>query len=118
MIWHEIGGMGGMGRYGRKSGFPSRENCRRFANRKNAPDRPIPPVLQSKCLSSRLDDHTKQSSRTRLSRLADTSYKTISVLWNNPYREVTTTTLDKIAKALGVAVTELLEQVPDDDKGP
>ena len=42
---------------------------------------------------------------------------TISVLWNDPYREVTMKTLDKIAKALGVAVTELLEQVLDKDKG-
>ena len=56
---------------------------------------------------------TKQISRTRLSRLADTNYKTINALWNDHYREVTTTTLDKIAKALGVPVTELLEQVPD-----
>lgn len=35
--------------------------------------------------------------------------------WNDPYREVTTTTLDKIAKALGVPVTDLLEQVTDKD---
>lgn len=57
---------------------------------------------------------SKNISRTRLSRLADTNYKTINTLWNDPYHEVTTTTLDKIAKALGVPVTELLEQVPDD----
>jgi len=56
----------------------------------------------------------KQISRTRLSRLADTNYKTINALWNDPYREVTTTTLDRIAKALSVPVTELLEQVEDD----
>jgi DNA-binding Xre family transcriptional regulator len=57
----------------------------------------------------------KQISRTRLSRLADTNYKTINALWNDPYREVTTTTLDKIARALGVPVTDLLEQVPDEE---
>lgn len=57
----------------------------------------------------------KQISRTRLSRLADTNYKTINALWNDPYREVTTTTLDKIAKALGVPVTDLLEQVSDEE---
>src|SRR6266700_1467985 len=44
----------------------------------------------------------KKMSRTRLSRLADTNYKTINALWNDPYREVTTTTLDKIANALCV----------------
>lgn len=58
----------------------------------------------------------KHISRTRLSRLADTNYKTINALWNDPYREVTTTTLDKIATALGVPVTELLEQVPDNER--
>ena len=57
----------------------------------------------------------KQISRTRLSRLADTNYKTINALWNDPYREVTTTTLDKIARALGVPVTDLLEQVLDEE---
>ena len=56
----------------------------------------------------------KGISRTRLSRLADTNYKTINALWNDPYREVTTTTLDKIATALGVPVTDLIETVPDD----
>lgn len=59
----------------------------------------------------------KGISRTRLSRLADTNYKTINALWNDPYREVTTTTLDKIAKALGVSVIELLETVPDENEG-
>ncbi len=55
----------------------------------------------------------KNISRTRLSRLADVNYKTINILWNDPYHEVTTTTLDKIAKALGVPVTDLIEDVPD-----
>jgi DNA-binding Xre family transcriptional regulator len=59
---------------------------------------------------------SKNINRTRLSRLADTNYKTINILWNDPYHEVTTTTLDKIAKALGVPVTDLLEQVPDKEK--
>ena len=57
----------------------------------------------------------KKISRTRLSRLADTNYKTINALWNDPYREVTTTTLDKIAKALGVSVTDLLEQIAEEE---
>ncbi len=38
-----------------------------------------------------------------------------NALWNDPYREVTTTTLD-IARALGVPVTDLLEQVPDNER--
>jgi DNA-binding Xre family transcriptional regulator len=56
----------------------------------------------------------KGISMTRLSRLADTNYKTIKAIFDNPYREVTTTTLDKLAKALGVAVADLIEEVPDD----
>jgi DNA-binding Xre family transcriptional regulator len=56
----------------------------------------------------------KGISMTRLSRLADTNYKTIKAIFDNPYREVTTTTLDKLAKALEVSVTDLIEEVPDD----
>jgi len=53
---------------------------------------------------------SKNISRTRLSRLADVNYKTIDKLWNNPHQEVTTTTLEKIAKALGVRVVDLIEE--------
>ena len=56
----------------------------------------------------------KGISMTRLSRLADTNYKTIKAIFDNPYREVTTTTLDKLAKALEVSVTDLIEEVSDD----
>ena len=56
----------------------------------------------------------KGISMTRLSRLADTNYKTIKAIFDNPYREVTTTTLDKLAKALEVSVTNLIEEVPND----
>jgi DNA-binding Xre family transcriptional regulator len=55
----------------------------------------------------------KGISMTRLSRLADTNYKTIKAIFDNPYREVTTTTLDKLAKALGVSVFDLIEEEPD-----
>ena len=55
-------------------------------------------------------------SRTRLSRLADTNYKTINALWNDPYRNVDTDVLNRVAKALGVATLDLLEEVPDDTK--
>ena len=56
----------------------------------------------------------KGISMTRLSRLADTNYKTIKAIFDNPYREVTTTTLDKLAKALEVSVIDLIEEVLDD----
>ncbi len=56
----------------------------------------------------------KGISMTRLSRLADTNYKTIKAIFDNPYREVTTTTLGKLAKALDVSVSDLIEEVPDE----
>jgi DNA-binding Xre family transcriptional regulator len=55
----------------------------------------------------------KGISMTRLSRLADTNYKTIKAIFDDPYREVTTTTLNKIARALGVSVADLIEEIPD-----
>ena len=55
---------------------------------------------------------SKDITRTRLSRLADMNYKTINLLWNDPFREVTSTTLNRIAEALQVPATELLEDVP------
>ena len=55
----------------------------------------------------------KGISMTRLSRLADTNYKTIKAIFDDPYREVTTTTLDKIATALEVPVTDLIEDIRD-----
>jgi len=57
---------------------------------------------------------SKGISRTRLSRLADTNYKTINAIFKNPYKEVTTTTLERLAKALGVSVVELIEELSDE----
>jgi len=50
-------------------------------------------------------------SMARLARRADIDYKTVQRIFHDPYREVTTTTLDKLAGALGVPVTDLLESV-------
>ncbi len=55
----------------------------------------------------------KGISRTRLSRLADTNYKTVNAIFKDPYKEVTTTTLERLAKALGVSVIDLIEELPD-----
>lgn len=48
-----------------------------------------------------------------LSRASDVSFNTIKRIYRNPYKEVTTTTLERIAKALGVPTAELLEDVPE-----
>ncbi len=52
-------------------------------------------------------------SMARLARRADIDFKTVQRIFHDPYREVGTGTLDRIAKALGVDVRELIESVPD-----
>jgi DNA-binding Xre family transcriptional regulator len=49
-----------------------------------------------------------------LSRASDISFNTIKRIFRDPYKQVTTTTLERIAKALGVATSELIEDVPDE----
>jgi len=50
----------------------------------------------------------------KLERLADLSHPTIRDIFRNPYKEVTTTTLAKLATALAVSVSDLFEEVPDE----
>ena len=56
----------------------------------------------------------KGMSMGKLERLADLSHPTIRDIFRNPYKEVTTTTLAKLATALGVSVSDLFEEVPDE----
>jgi len=51
----------------------------------------------------------KNISMSKLSRTADVNYKTIQTIWRDPYHGINTKTLERIAKALGVATNELLE---------
>ena len=53
-------------------------------------------------------------SMAKLARRADIDYKTVQRIYHDPLREVTTTTLDRLAKALDVDVRELIESVPDE----
>ncbi len=57
----------------------------------------------------------KGISRGKLSRLSDLSYPTVRDIWNDPYRDVSVSTLEKLAKALGVSTAELIEDVPEDN---
>lgn len=57
---------------------------------------------------------SKGFNMSSLSRAADVSFNTVKRCWKNPYLEVTTTTLERLAKALGVPTGALLEDVPDD----
>jgi transcriptional regulator with XRE-family HTH domain len=54
----------------------------------------------------------------RLHRAADINLKTMQVIWHNPQHDASLSTLDKIAKALGVPITELIEDVPDEEQPP
>ena len=56
----------------------------------------------------------KGLSMGKLERLADLSHPTVRDIFRDPYKEVTTTTLVKLATALGVPVTDLFEEVSDD----
>jgi DNA-binding Xre family transcriptional regulator len=55
----------------------------------------------------------KGFSMSRLSRESNMAYKTIQTIWRDPYHEVTTTTLNKLARTLGVNPSELIEYVPE-----
>lgn len=55
-------------------------------------------------------------SMSKLSRISDVNYKTIQQIWRDPYQGINTKTLERIAKALGVATSELIEDVPDKDE--
>jgi DNA-binding Xre family transcriptional regulator len=46
-----------------------------------------------------------------LARKADIGFSTVKRIFQDPYREVTTTTLEKLAKALEVPTADLIEDV-------
>ncbi len=50
----------------------------------------------------------------KLSRLADVSIISVRKMWRNPDYKPGLDTLEKIAKALGVRLEDLLEYTPDD----
>ncbi len=56
----------------------------------------------------------KGISMTKLSQRSEVSYNIVKAIFRDPYRVVTTETIQRLAKALGVPATELLEDVPDE----
>jgi putative transcriptional regulator len=58
----------------------------------------------------------KKVSQSKLSRLADVSISTIQEMYHNPYHDAVLSTLDRIAKALKVEVSDLYEVLPDEEK--
>ena len=55
----------------------------------------------------------KKLSMNKLSQISQVSYHVIQDIYKNPFRIVTTDTINRIAKALDVPVTELIEDVPE-----
>ena len=55
----------------------------------------------------------KGFSMSRLSRESNMAYKTIQTIWRDPYHEVTTTTLNKLARTLGVDPSQLIKYIPE-----
>ena len=51
----------------------------------------------------------KGVSMNRLSRLSDVSLRTVRKMYRDPYYSATTTTLEKLANALQVKVTHLID---------
>ena len=47
----------------------------------------------------------------KLARMADMDSKTIARIYKNPYAEVSSVTLEKLARALSVSVADLIEEV-------
>jgi DNA-binding Xre family transcriptional regulator len=58
---------------------------------------------------------SRKISMSKLGRMADVDLTTLQKIYRNPTQaNITLFTLDKLAKALGVDVRELIESVPDE----
>ncbi len=57
---------------------------------------------------------SKSVSMSKLSRMADVNMKTLQTVYKDPYHGMNTITLHKIAKALNVPTSDLIEDVPND----
>ena len=55
----------------------------------------------------------KSISMSKLSRLSDVSYDTIQQIYHNPFKDVNLSTLEKLADALHVNVSDLFEKVDE-----
>jgi DNA-binding Xre family transcriptional regulator len=55
----------------------------------------------------------KKMSMRKLAKTANIAYNTLRTIYKDPYRQVTTITLDKLATALQVDASLLIESVPE-----
>lgn len=57
----------------------------------------------------------QKMSMGKLSRSSDVSYRTIKLIYDDPFRDASLDTLDKIAVALGVDISDLIEYVDEEN---
>jgi DNA-binding Xre family transcriptional regulator len=55
----------------------------------------------------------KEFTQSKVSFKTELAFKTVRTLWHNPYTDVQLSTLARIARALGVSVTDLIEDIPE-----
>jgi DNA-binding Xre family transcriptional regulator len=54
----------------------------------------------------------KGISMSKLQRDADIAFRTVKLIFRDPYRDINLSTLDKLAQALGVRICDLIEETP------
>lgn len=57
----------------------------------------------------------KGFSMNKLSQRSEVSYHVIRDIYRDPFKSITTDTLNRLAKALSVPVTEIIEDVPEEE---
>jgi DNA-binding Xre family transcriptional regulator len=55
----------------------------------------------------------KGVSMSKLQRDADIAFRTVKLIFRDPYRDINLSTLDKLAQALGVRICDLIDETPD-----
>jgi DNA-binding Xre family transcriptional regulator len=55
----------------------------------------------------------KGISMSKLQRTADIAYRTIKLIYKDPHRDINLSTLEKLAKALGVKICDLIDEADD-----
>lgn len=57
----------------------------------------------------------KKMSMNKLSQISQVSYHVVQDIFRNPFRIVSTDTINRLATALGVPATDLLEDAPNEE---
>ncbi|HEU5375315.1 MAG TPA: helix-turn-helix transcriptional regulator [Ktedonobacteraceae bacterium] len=52
----------------------------------------------------------KGMSMSKLQRDADIAFRTVKLIYRDPYRDINLSTLDKLAQALGVNICDLIDE--------